>query len=153
MVSVWLPVRQEVLDDQVPIPAQIPDTLPERRKYLEACRLRDTLPFLQEKYAEGVTDLRNALCAHLGFLRLNSFILAAFPGETFSVTGKALQDAFPDQMICTLTEHERTAMYLPTKADCARGGYEPACMSTAPGAEDILRASAIQAMAQFLHKA
>ena len=152
MTSVWLPVRQEVLDNNVPLPPEIPETLPERRKYLEASRVQNTLPFLREKYTEGETALGKEICVHLGFLRLNQLIFAAFPGETFSVTGKAVQDAFPDWTICTLTEHERTAMYIPTKADCMRGGYEPACMSTAPGAEDVLRTASINAMEQFLRE-
>lgn len=150
MFAVRLPVRKEVLANDAGELGAIPDALPKRRLYLEHNRLIETMSFLQEKYAWGETELSDTVCAKLGFLRLNDLIIAAFPGETFSVTGKALQDAFPGRTVCTVTEHDRSVMYLPPVGEIARGGYETVCRLTGVGAEEELRSSAIRALQAFL---
>ncbi len=150
-VSVPLPVRQEVRTGSVILPDTMPDPLPQRRMYLETRLLAELMGFLQGKYRNGEPSPGDTISVSLGFLQLNDLLFTAFPGETFSVTGKALQDAFPDKSICTVTEHGRTVMYLPPDADCKRGGYESVCRTTEPHAEHILRSGAITAAEVFLH--
>ena len=94
--------------------------------------------FLQGKYRNGEDVPGDTICISFGLLRLNDLLFAAFPGETFSVTGKALQAAYPQKAICTVTEHGRTVMYLPPEDDCRLGGYESVCRTTAPNAEQFL---------------
>lgn len=147
-----LPVRDEVLESKVEIQGEMPEVLSKRKKYLERINISKLMGFLREKYTAGETSPTDSIEVSLGFLRLNDIIFAAFPGETFSVTGKALQDAFPDKNICTVTEHERTAMYLPPKEDFCRGGYEAVCKITSPDGEAVLRKRAIGAMKDFLDK-
>jgi len=149
IVEVRLPVREEVLNKGVELSTEMPEALPERLRYLERKRLGDTLPFLDSKYREGETEVNESVPIHLGFLRLNDLFWAAFPGESFRETGNALQNAFPNRRICTVTEHERTVMYLPPLSECAQGGYETTCMLTKPGAEQILRDAAIKGLEAF----
>ena len=106
--------------------------------------------FLRQKYQHGEEYPEDTIAVSLGFLTLNDMTVVGFPGETFSVTGKALQEAFPEKHICPITEHGRTVMYLPPEAECARGGYESVCRTTATGAEAILRDKAIQESAAFV---
>jgi hypothetical protein len=150
MIEISLPVRREVLDGRVEIPPEMPDTLPERKRYLELCRLERTLPFLREKYAEGEREPCDRISVYLGFLRLGEVVFAAFPGETFWATGDAVKATFPDQRICTVTEHERTVMYLPPYDEFLRGGYESICKTTAPESESILRREAIDKIEKYL---
>ena len=147
-VRIPLPVRKEVKENRVEMLETMPEQLPERRRYLEKEYLVKFLSFLREKAAEngGVQD---SVTIELGLLKLNGLTLAGFPGETFSTTAQAVKAAFPERDICTLTEHDRTVMYLPPVEEFALGGYESVCMSTAPGAEDILREQAISAVKQF----
>ena len=149
-VSIPLPVRPEVQAGAVALPDVLPDSLPQRRIYLETHLLTGLMGFLQGKYRNGEPSPGNTISVSLGLLQLNDLLFAGFPGETFSVTGKALQDALPEKHICTVTEHGRTVMYLPPEADCARGGYESVCRTTATGAEAILRGKAIQESAAFV---
>ena len=138
--SVSLPVRPEVLADRVDLPAEMPpaDDLPRRKKWLERERLTTTLCFLQWKYRNGVSDLRGFIDIDLGGLRLNQWLLLAFPGETFWATGEAVRQACGETVV-TLTEHGRTAMYLAPGEEFRDGGYESICSVTAPPAEEILR--------------
>lgn len=152
MTTLFLPVRREVVENYVDQPEIMPEPLPERRRYLEKSLLRNTLPFLEEKYREGELLPGDLIPVHLGFARFNDFLLAAFPGETFRATGDALKEAYPLEKFCTVTEHERTVMYLPPAHDFERGGYETVCMVTAPGAEGILRQGAIDAASSFLKR-
>jgi hypothetical protein len=130
----------------------MPEELSERKRYLERLGLRRTLPFLYEKYAEGESSLSDTVPIYLGFLRLGELVLVAFPGETFWATGAAVKAAFPDIRICTVTEHERTVMYLPPYEDYLRGGYETVCKTTAPESETVIREGAIEAVAAFLSR-
>ena len=150
--EIRLPVRREVLDNAVEISSVMPDSLPERKRYLELCRLEKTLPFLREKYSEGERELTDTVSVFLGFLRLGDLVFVAFPGETFSVTGESVIEAFPNakMKICTVTEHERTVMYLPPYDEFLRGGYESICKTTAPESEAILRHEAIKKLETFL---
>lgn len=148
IVPITLPVRPEVQSNQVEITGTMPLELQQRRKYLERERLAEFLPFLREKAAE-TTGVKEQVTIGLGLLRMNGLTIVGFPGETFSTTARALKDAFPERDLCTVTEHGRTVMYLPPAEDAALGGYESVCMSTAPGAEEILRKQAIGAVGCF----
>lgn len=146
--EIFLPVRDEVLKMAVDIPESMPDSLPERRKYLEKKALLRTLPFLNEKYSEGESALTDKVGIKVGFLELNDLVFTAFPGETFSKTARAVKDSFPEKKIVTVTEHERTVMYLPPKEDFDLGGYESVCKLTGRDAEEILRLETIRLLSE-----
>lgn len=147
-----LPVRSEVLAGDVVIEGEMPEDLPSRRRYLEALRTKNSMDFLLEKYQVGEEGpLKETTEIQLGFLRLNDVIFAAFPGETFSTTGQVLREAFPNANITTVTEHWRTVMYLPPKADLALGSYEESCRVTGAGAAELLAEKSIETMEKFLN--
>lgn len=148
--AVRLPVRHEVIENKVGIPTEA-STKREKRKRIEAIRLEHTLPFLREKYLVGNPHPCDEIEVFIGVLRLGDITIAAFPGETFYSTGEALKSAFPTERIITVTEHERTAMYMPPLADHLLGGYESVCRVTAPEAEQILRREAIGIVENLLH--
>lgn len=150
-IRVALPVREKFRIGMPALPETIPELLPQRRNYLEHRLLTELADFLQGKYRNGEQSVGDTIAISLGFLQLNDLLVTAFPGETFSVTGKALQEAFPEKSICTVTEHGRTVMYLPPEDDCRLGGYESVCRTTAPNAENILRSKAISAAKSFLN--
>ena len=147
-----LPVRWEVLENRVDIPEEMPSELPNRREYLEKIRLNKTLPFLMEKYSEGEEKLSEEVSVCLGALSFNEVTFAAFPGETFYKTGNFVKDHFCGKNLVTVTEHERTVMYLPPKEDFLLGGYEPTCKLTAPDSEKILREESIKALDDYFLK-
>ena len=138
--DVPLPVADDVREDGAPLPAELPPDLPGRKRLLEARRRRDTIPFLRDKYRNGEPAPGATHTVRLGLLRLNQTIFLAFPGETFSTTASAV--AGDDADVVTVTEHDRTAMYIPPEAEYRLGGYESTCALTAPGAESILRRAA-----------
>ena len=148
-VRVALPVRSELRAGIPALPEDIPEMLSQRRQYLEHRLLTELADFLQRKYRNGEEAPGDTICISLGFLQLNELLFDAFPGETFSVTGKALQDAFPNKVICTVTEHGRTVMYLPPEEDCKLGGYESVCRTTESSAEQDLRLAAQRAAAEI----
>ena len=141
-----LPVRREVLDSHVDISDPIPDVsnLPARKRWYERERLSTTLHFLEYKYRNGEVSLSSHINIRLGMLALNEWMLLAFPGETFWLTGRAVQAAFPEKKLVTATEHDRTVMYMPPEEEYHLGGYESICTVTEPPAEALLRAAAIQ---------
>ena len=140
--KIALPVRKEVLANEVNL-GVMPDDLPGRRRFLERRNLQKTLPFLREKYTEGEDKLSDSIEVTLGLLRMNRQHLLFFPGETFSETGKAVQSAFPELFLTTVTEHGRTVMYIPPADEFRNGGYETICELTAENAESILREKTI----------
>ena len=148
--EVKLPVREELLHGMEKSLGDMPNTLGERRKYLERLRLSNTIPFLTEKYSEGESSVSDLISVYLGFLRLGDLIFAAYPGETFSSTATSLKERIPEYPICTVTEHERTVMYLPPRDDCDMGGYESVCRVTSPDAEHILREAMISFVCEEL---
>ncbi len=148
-VEIKLPVRKEVLENEVEIPEKMPDELPLRREYLEKRQLSGLMGFLRSKYTEGEIAPDDKISVFVGILQLGDLIFVAFPGETFSTTGNAVKNAFPNAEICTVTEHERTVMYLPTEEDFSYGSYEAVCKTTAPESEKILREKTIDALETF----
>lgn len=148
--EIKLPVREEVLKMEVDIPKSMPTSLPERKRYLEKVRLKSTLPFLDEKYREGEDAPDESVAAFVGILKLNGVTFVAFPGETFSKTAKTVKDNFPEMEMVTVTEHERTVMYLPAAEDFRLGGYEAVCKLTDENAETVLRESVIRLLENFM---
>lgn len=141
--EVKLPVREEVINNEVVLEDNMPEELPKRRKHLERMRLKRTLSFLREKYTEGEEKTGEFISVFLGALRINELVILAFPGETFYYTGNAVKEHHKNRQIATVTEHERTVMYLPPKEDDSLGGYESVCRVTSADAEKILRSEAI----------
>ena len=139
LCPVELPVRQEVLDNHVEMPAEIPEDLPARKRYLELKRLMGTMPFLREKYTQGEAAPGKNIRISCALLRLNEVGLLFMPGETFNATGRAIQEAVPGTRLITVTEHGRTVMYLPPEEEFRQGGYEMTCAVTACGAEAVMR--------------
>ena len=141
-----LPVRTEVLENQVSVPGEMPqrDLLPQRKQFLEKKRLAETLPFLQEKYRNGEIMPGESSVIELGLLQLGSWIILCYPGETFSSTAKQVAEHFPGRKLVSVTEHGRTLMYMPPEDEYGRGGYEPNCAVTSPHAEKLLRQAAVQ---------
>lgn len=148
--EIRLPVRREVMEGRVTIDDDLPEDLKKRYEYLDKKSLGGLMNFLREKYTEGEETVNDEISVFMGFLRIGDMVFAGFPGETFSVTGVALQQAFPGLDICTVTEHGRTVMYLPPEADCELGSYESVCKTTARNGEEVLRTGAIGALESFL---
>ena len=144
-----LPVRSEVLANHVEIPSQIPEPLPERKRYLEILRLHNTLGFLREKYTCGETELQDTVRVSCALLRLNQIGLLFMPGETFNATALRIREAIPELNLITVTEHGRTVMYLPPAEEFAMGGYEMTCAVTACGAEEVMRETLVSFIRRF----
>jgi hypothetical protein len=108
-----------------------------------------TTPFLRERWAPGeepehLDSEDPVIRVVLGGLRLNQVSLIGFPGETFSVTGAALASQAPATPVITLTEHGRTAMYMPPPDQLAQGGYESTCRLVDERGEPTLRDAAVE---------
>jgi hypothetical protein len=121
--------------------------LPELKRLAERVRLLRTLGFLKQK-ARGENSAEKHLTVRLGKLELNNITLLAFPGETFSSTAIEIERACPGRKIITVTEHERTAMYIVPANEIHRGGYESGCGMTTADAERILRDSTMKLLAR-----
>ena len=137
--AVDLPVRPEVLANHVEIPAEIPGPLPDRKRYLEILRLNGTLDFLREKYTFGETELKETVRISCALLKLDRLGFLFMPGETFNATGQRIREAVSEPDLITVTEHDRTVMYLPPEEEFRQGGYEMTCSVTACGAEAVMR--------------
>ena len=96
---------------------------------------------------EGRLERRTSVS--LGLLRLNDVALLAFPGETFRQTGEAAVGRNADHVM-TVTEHGRTALYMPPPDDWGRGGYESSCTAIARDAEPLLRRKAADFLLRHL---
>ncbi len=147
--SIELPVRKEVLDNYVNISNVLPSSLFEMRRHLESIRLNKTLEFLRGKYLNGESKHSDTISIFVGLLQINDLLIVAFPGETFYKTGKIVKESFENLNVCTVTEHERTVMYLPPKEDFELGGYEAVCKLTASNSEEILRENVISVIRKF----
>jgi len=139
-------VKKNFVDTDAPMPAE----LPARLRVLERQKYAALLGFLRGKYTAGEDDPGDTIEVSLGALRLGELVFAALPGESFSVTGKALCEAFPDVELCTVTEHGRTVMYIPPAGQCAEGGYESVCRITKSGEEATLLRAATAGVRRFL---
>jgi hypothetical protein len=123
--------------------------LPGRRRLAEKIAWLRTSQAVRDKWhcidgTAGTADGRRQTLVSLGLLRLNDITLLAFPGETFWETGRAVAATAGDAArIITVTEHGRTAMYLPPPEEWDRGGYETTCRGIARDGETVLRRAAI----------
>ena len=120
--------------------------LADRRRLAEQVRWLRTSKLLRNMWkcldAPDRPSGRPVIRASLGLLRLNDIVLLAFPGETFSETAAAVVEGLDASRVITVTEHGRTAMYLPPPVEWDRGGYERTCCGIVREGEPGLRAAA-----------
>lgn len=131
-----LPLRPEL---RMPGMEQSTSPLPtapvSRRREVERRNL--FLDFLGAKLSLPEGDQRDPdFAVELGALRLNRWLIAAYPGETFASTAAALHRSRRE---ISVTEHGRTAMYIPPSGEYRRGGYEVMCAAVPAGGEAVLR--------------
>ena len=139
--TVWqidMPVRKEVLTGKV-ITQEFPDTSAGKKKKLESQRLAGIMPFLQGIYRNGEKSLQETIPISAAMLELNNCNFLFFCGETFSATAQEIVNNFPEHTWITVTEHGRTAMYIPPAEEYSRGGYEFTCATVAKEAEQLLK--------------
>ena len=131
------------------------DDLPARKRLAEQIALLSTTPFLRERWVPGeepehLGAAEPVLRVELGGLRLNGVAVLAFPGETFSATGMAVAAGSPGNgPVVTVTEHGRTAMYMPPPDELGRGGYESTCRLVDERGEPALREAGARVLAQL----
>lgn len=123
------------------------DDLPGRKRLCEQIATLSTTEFLRQRWVPGeepahLTAERPVIRVELGGLRLNDVRIAAFPGETFSTTAAAIKPEGPGAPLITVTEHGRTAMYMPPPDQLVQGGYESTCRLVDEGGEPALRDAA-----------
>ena len=141
-----LPVRQEVISGKVELPADpaSTDDLKERKALLERQRVKAILPFLDGIYRNGVKSPDGNITVSTALLELNNWNLLFFCGETFSRTAKEITAHFPEKQWITVTEHGRTAMYIPPEQEYCSGGYEPTCAVVSERGENELKTQMIR---------
>ena len=133
-----MPVRGEVLTGKV-IHSREPDTPAGKKKHLEYQRLNGIMPFLQGIYRNGEKSVQETIPVSAAMLELNDCNFLFFCGETFSKTAQEITGHFPEYSWITVTEHGRTAMYIPPAEEYLRGGYEFTCATVAKEAEQLLK--------------
>ncbi|MBO5722918.1 MAG: hypothetical protein J6S19_07365 [Lentisphaeria bacterium] len=136
-----LPVRQEVLDGKIAAADEdlTGKTPAEKKKILERKQLEIRLPFLQKIHRNGENIFCKEITLHNALLEINNWNVLFFSGETFSSTAQEITATFPEKQWVTVTEHGRTAMYIPPEREYLRGGYEPACAVVAANGEAELK--------------
>jgi hypothetical protein len=149
--EIVLPVRDDLPDskqaareiesllEKLAIPQNLP--LPEVRKIAERIVFLRTVPFLRKKWLNGESqdvESRKTVTARLGWLSFNGTGILAFPGETFNSTAERVKIQSGLANLITVTEHDRTIMYVPPEKEHSLGGYETTCCMTSPEAESIL---------------
>ncbi|MFH1969088.1 MAG: hypothetical protein ABIJ53_02080 [Verrucomicrobiota bacterium] len=127
--------------------------LPEVKKLAERVKFLCTVPFLRKKWLNGEpqgAESRRKVTARLGWLSLNDTGILAFPGETFSSTAEWVRIQSGLDNLTTVTEHDRSLMYVPPEKERALGGYETTCCMTSPEAESILVDEALAMLARIV---
>ncbi|MGE4565081.1 MAG: hypothetical protein AB7F32_09435 [Victivallaceae bacterium] len=135
-----LKVRPELLgyDFCRPHPP-LPDDPAERKRELEARSFADCYcDYLLAKWRSGKATGKT-ITGRVGILRLNDLTLPALPGETFSACARDLVAGLPDRVV-TVTEHDRTLLYLAPKAEIDAGGYESCCRIINSGEAEAMMA-------------
>jgi len=145
-VSVPLAVRECVTNRHIEQISPLPESLPERKQAMEHNNTASWMSFLWDKYSLDVEKPDGNIEVSLGILDIGDITIAAYPGETFAATARALCEEYPGKAICTVTEHGRTAMYMPPSDECDKGGYETVCRTIEKGQEEILRSAMIMAV-------
>ena len=147
--KVWpitLPVREELINKNVKIaklPEEISD-LKNKKAILEQQRVKAIMPFLMGIHQNGEKNYSNNITVSNALLELNNWNLLFFSGETFSSTAKEITSKFPDKKWITVTEHGRTAMYIPPNEEYRNGGYEPTCATVSIDGENALKKQLIE---------
>ena len=149
--TVVFPVRDDLPDSEQAVreietlrkqlASHLDASLPESRKIAERIKFLQTVPYLMRKWLNGErlnTESQREVTAQLGLLSLNDIGILAFPGETFSSTGEKVKIQSRQTDLMTVTEHDRSIVYVPPDKAYALGGYETTCCMTSPGAESIL---------------
>lgn len=154
--TVALPVNPDFPLDRASAEARIKEAekswehaalgLADRRRLAEHIGWLRTTDAIRDKW-RCIDSSPLAIHVALGLLRLNDIAILAFPGETFSATGEAVVSGLDPRSVITVTEHGRTAVYLPPPEEWDRGGYERSCCAIARWGEPVLR----QAAWDFLH--
>lgn len=142
--KIWeipLPVRSEILTNKVEIPpiSQEVTQLLDKKAILEQERVKAIMPFLMGIYSNGNKSKSNDITISTALLKLNNYNLLFFSGETFNSTAQEIISNYPNKNFITITEHGRTAMYIPPKEEYRRGGYEPTCATVSNLAEAKLK--------------
>ena len=155
--SLWeisLPVRKELIAPECPAGSETVENMDLNtvKQVLESEYLQGNLPFLQKIYRNGVPLPDGKITVSTALLCLNEWNLLFFSGETFSETAKKITDCFPQKKWVTITEHGRTAMYIPPEQEYLRGGYEPTCAVVAPEGEKELRQQMILLLQEHFSK-
>jgi hypothetical protein len=129
--------------------------LPERKRLVERLFWLNLTPTMRRQWccvdrADGGAPGSPTVTASLGLLQLNDFTVLALPGETFWETGEAATAGLDASRIMTVTEHGRTALYMPPPEEWGLGGYESSCTVIDRDAEPILRREASEFIRQHL---
>ena len=147
-----LPVRAELLENagsSAIVPEQ-PDDLRERKRILEQDFLHGNFPFLTGIRQNGEQGSPDTHTVSTALLQLNDWNLLFFSGETFYQTAREITSHFPGKKWITVTEHGRTAMYIPPENEYNRGGYEPSCAVVSVQGEKQLREQIISRLHEAL---
>ncbi len=139
MIPCKLKVRPELINYNVSRPSSLPlpDDPAERKRELEARSFPDRYcDYLFAKWRSGEATGKT-ITGRVGVLRLNDLTLLALPGETFSACARELAADLPGRVV-TVTEHDRTLLYLAPKAEIDAGGYESCCRIIHPGEAEAM---------------
>ena len=126
-------------------------SLPEIKIIAERINFLNTADFLRKKWQNGEAEktlCQRQIAGRIGRLTLNNITVLALPGETFSATAETIRNRAELPALITVTEHDRTLMYLVPEKEYTRGGYETTCCLAAFRAESIL----IDAVVAFLRR-
>lgn len=141
--TIWgisLPVRKEILDQNIIFSESCaPRDLHQSKVFLEQQLLLGNLPFLTRIYKNGEKKTSGKITVSTALFELNDWNILCFPGETFFITAQQIISEFPGRNWITVTEHGRTAMYIPPESEYRSGGYEPNCAVVSEQGEKELR--------------
>ena len=114
------------------------------REESEHRNLESNRAFLESKMATLTGETPGD--AAIGLLQLNSVLILSLPGESFWTTGESIRKRcnLPDGFtLVTVTEHERTLMYIVPPDECDKGGYENTCRLVSRDFEPHLQDAAL----------
>jgi hypothetical protein len=155
--TIWqipLPVREEIINNNVEANQILENltNLRDKKNLLEKQRVKAIMPFLQGIHKNGINNPNNNITVSTALLKLGKFNLLFFSGETFSCTANEIISQFQNEKFITITEHGRTAMYIPPKEEYRRGGYEPTCATVSNLGEKTLKDTMIKNLENYFSK-
>ena len=130
------------------------DGIAKEREESERRNLESHRAFLESKMVTTDGDVPGS--AAIGLLQLNDTLILALPGESFWTTGKSIVEhcSIPDGFtLVTVTEHERTLMYIVPPDECDKGGYENTCRLVSRDFEPRLKETAISLVSTAIYNA